>query len=125
MQQMKTAKLTPDRVQDCINFAQISTEMTLEEYVSFFENNLVYCGNLIRDFFSLPKTELHKLFREKISLPHRTLTIKKEETLIQEEIAENSKAAQSDFRFIGETFDDRKYKLINEFHTSDGDVLVI
>jgi len=118
----KKFKPTGERLNDIVIFIEEACNMWREAYRQIFEENRESFGRIIMEFFTLPRTELHDLFSEKILAPSRKMSFDIYNFRKKKEIDENQNLARKDKRFDDMVWD---YQVVSFTELENGENIIV
>ena len=99
--QKKINKLKPTKTQEVevVDMIKSFIELWRDEFKQGFKENKEFMWRIIIQFHTLPKTDLHKEFDEKILSYSKDEEMKRQSDIMKQRLSENIKKAKQDKRF--------------------------
>ena len=114
MEAFKKKGFTQEYIEETTNYIQGLMSRPFEEVDALARTSWKHC-KYVMDFFSFPKTELHKAFDEKFNLPIRKQKEKKLEWKIMWEMKENKQKFIKEHLIDSYQYNDVKYQIVDRY----------
>ena len=117
----KIKKLTPEEIQEITNYIQnLVDNKSFEEVEALAKTDWKHC-RYVMEFFSLPKTNLHKEFREKFCNMEKQVAAKYLEWRIIWEMKQNKELFIKEHLIDSYEYNNVKYQIVDRYFISSWD----